>query len=71
MKDQSVREGWFQHGYFHGPTRGCLPNGSLSYIGCYHAGIPHGMVWRRADGGDPGQGVTLGRLCQYGAMAAQ
>ena len=21
MTDGSVREGWFQHGYFHGPTR--------------------------------------------------
>ena len=21
MNDESVREGWFQHGYFHGPAR--------------------------------------------------
>jgi len=51
MKDKSIREGSFQHGYFHGPTRGIHPNGELNYIGRYNAGIPYGMTWMSVKGG--------------------
>merc|ERR1711892_176704 len=51
MKDKSVREGWFQHGYFHGPARGIHADGELNYIGHYKAGLPIGMTWVSVKGG--------------------
>jgi len=51
MQDGSIREGWFQHGYFHGPTRGSYRNACLNFIGHYKAGLPSGMVWTSVRGG--------------------
>ena len=46
MCDDTVREGWFQHGYLHGPCLGRQPGGELSWIGHYRAGIPTGLAWQ-------------------------
>ena len=41
MKDESIREGWFQHGYFHGPTRYIL-HFTLILIVLIQLSIPRG-----------------------------
>lgn len=67
MKDETIREGWFQHGFFHGPVRytrvspnlphlivlcrGSSVDGWLEFLGYYRAGLASGMVWRRMRGG--------------------
>lgn len=52
MTDGSVREGWFQHGYFHGPARGSwIGFNEVNFIGHYKSGLPTGVVWTKMVGG--------------------
>lgn len=51
MTDGSMREGWFQHGYFHGPARGCVGVAEVNFIGHYRAGLKHGVTWTKLTGG--------------------
>jgi len=64
MKDDSIREGWFQHGYFHGPARGSGAVGfhEVNFIGNYYAGLPSGVVWTKMIGG----GWMVGRVDDSG-----
>jgi len=74
MKDDTVRQGTFQHGYLHGPVRGFrvskLSGGGghgdsgLSWIGHYRAGLPHGTCWVSMLGG----GWLVGRVDDNGAF---
>ncbi|XP_023325497.1 histone-lysine N-methyltransferase SETD7 isoform X2 [Eurytemora carolleeae] len=62
MLNASLREGWFQHGYFHGPARGVTLDGNLDYIGWYRAGTPAGFTWKKIRG----DGWLVGNLDSTG-----
>jgi len=66
MKDDTVRQGTFQHGYLHGPVSGGGGHGDsgLSWIGHYRAGLPHGTCWVSMLGG----GWLVGRVDDTGAF---
>jgi hypothetical protein len=52
MNNSTIRDGWFQHGYCHGPIRGTTLGGQIDYIGWYLGGVPAGYTWQsiRGDG---------------------
>jgi len=52
MNNTTIRDGWFEFGYCHGPFRGMTLGGQLDYIGWYLAGTPAGFTWQsiRGDG---------------------
>lgn len=72
MKDESILEGWFHHGFLHGPVKGTVrgavsfggsvqPRGPichLSWVGWYKAGLPLGTCWTSI----PGDGWIVGKV---------
>jgi len=50
LEDETIRDGWYQHGYFHGPVRGVTLSGRLDYIGWYSCGLPTGLTWKYVRG---------------------
>jgi len=50
MLDNSILEGWFQHGYLHGPAKGTHSNGKLSWVGWFQAGLAVGTCWQSVEG---------------------
>jgi len=65
MIDTTVREGWFQQGYVHGPIRGLTLDGQLDYAGWYTAGIPSGYSWKNVRGG----GWLVGNVDEFGQFS--
>jgi len=72
MMDSTVRQGWFRHGYLHGPVRGfhmnyfrgSFDNTTISWLGHYKAGIPTGTCWSSVMGG----GWMVGQVDSYGSF---
>jgi len=67
LTDDTIREGWFQHGYCHGPVRGTSLDRRLDYIGWYLGGVPTGYTWKYVSG----DGWLVGNLDNTGSFTGE
>jgi histone-lysine N-methyltransferase SETD7 len=64
MLDESVREGWFQQGFLHGPVKGTDKLRQLTYVGWYERGLAVGTCWTKWEGG----GWLVGKMAKDGTV---